>query len=310
MALQTHDWISSQVDLCKSKNTFPKKLYRFRTIRQSNDNYKNFIVDREIALGEVFLAQFGQLNDPAEGNFILSFGDIERATEYFARILTPESWRQSVPPNPQLKKIILAEARARATQVIYEYGNYVSNVIQDMRFFTREFIRSASFCEMPDNQMMWAHYGKMINHIGDEIPGGGICLEYEVDQTWSRANLDKVIYSDSTPVFEICNRQHNEQHWLQQAIYRKNTAWQGEAEWRISSVFPMKADQNRAVNRTTQGSIVHINNAPSRIIFGHKMPGDFKEKIATEIREKKRDARIAEAKLQMSNGTIQIIDLE
>jgi hypothetical protein len=79
--------------------------------------------------------------------------------------------------------------------------------------------RVACFTTQAVNYSMWANYAKFVHPTNGPIDHGGICLEYQCDESWRNTTLHPVEYSDTVPEIDIVNRDESE---LIKVLYTKS----------------------------------------------------------------------------------------
>lgn len=261
-----------KMDLNESKlisysGSFPKKLYRYRTVSPENlDRIINFEIKEEA----IYLAGLKDLNDPDEGRFLIKFTGSE--DEIF------EFWRESVKstyPEYSPKKIDY-EAKLRTNEVINAGYIVPQSVVSHTRHVFENVLRVACFTTLPVNYSMWANYAKYLDPEKGAIDHGGICLEYECDKSWMAVNLHPVEYSDKIPEIDVVKRMESE---LINAIYMKSLEWRCEEEWRIMSVINAKPP---FPENLTKNSKIRLENSITSVIFGLNTP----EKTVKDIRDR------------------------
>jgi hypothetical protein len=120
-----------------------------------------------------------------------------------------------------------------------------------------------SFCEAPDNELMWAHYADQFK---------GICIAYNFRQLLSELPDDvyftRMNYAERMPIVGV-SRQDPEVLALRVLSY-KNYRWVYEREWRM---FGPKG-------------AIHYKTAKSlrRVYLGHRVPEALRKKLEAKLR--------------------------
>ena len=83
-----------------------------------------------------------------------------------------------------------------------------------------------SFSELPDNTLMWAHYGDKFR---------GIALEFETKISLTDSRLTEVTYppSNSRLMLDMDCIRHANDETVKNLVGRKSAVWEYEKEWRL-----------------------------------------------------------------------------
>lgn len=254
----------------------PSRLYRYRTVSRSN---LDRLIEFEILDEAIYLAGMGELNDPDEGRFRITFGDCyEDMLSY---------WREAIAQYmPTLSRgQVEAQARNNADETVASGYQPPDRVIDYTRRTLEKLVRVACFTTQPTNYSMWANYAKYFDDEGQAHDHAGVCIEYICDEAWRITTLYPVEYSDQVPEVNVVADIELE---VVRAMYQKSREWRGEEEWRITSVIQSMPPfpSNLTVN-----SKIKIEGAVSSVIFGMKTP----ENLVSEIQ-----ARVSASKPEMS----------
>ena len=170
----------------------------------------------------------GELNDPDEGRFRITFGDCyEDVISY---------WRRAIARScPTLSSDqVEALARRNADELSAAGYQVPDRVIDFTRNTLEKLVRVACFTTQPTNYSMWANYAKYVDDKGVAHDHAGVCIEYVCDETWRTTTLYPVEYSDEVPEVSVVAGIESE---IVRVMYQKSREWCGEEEWRITSLI-------------------------------------------------------------------------
>jgi hypothetical protein len=263
----------------KYDGLLPKFLYRYRQLSPGNISYR---VNFEVLEEAVFLAGAGALNDPDEGRIQWRIdGTRKDAIQLVAKVLASEGAYSGNPTD------LVARAWEIAENMLAN-GPMVPKPIADgMHEIVSKLVRIVCFTDDPLNQPMWAHYGKHVD--GDrEISNGGLCIEYEVQDSWRGAGLHPVEYRQSRPTINMLLRENLPKQFAQ-AMRVKSEGWSYEREWRITSFLeaaPPWPDNLEA------NSKLQLSGSVRSVIFGLATPSSVLEEAVRIIRAKNSTIRL------------------
>jgi hypothetical protein len=146
-----------------------------------------------------------------------------------------------------------------STQCVREKSDYQKFMrdVQDEKLG----IGIASFCEIWDNDVMWAHYADGFR---------GICVAYSVSKLMegldSRHSLARIVYGDPPFNMSLVGRR-NRSDRAKAILSAKNLMWTYEREWRLFAPFRGRAQHGPGVvKRVYLGA--RMDPADRRIITG------------------------------------------
>lgn len=253
---------------------FPTHLYRYRSLSL---NTLDRLIDFEIIEESIFLAGLADLNDPDEGRFTLNFqGSRDEILEFWRETI------KSTSPHLTASKIEIL-ANSNTDELIANNFQIPERVITHTRSTLENAIRVACFTTQFKNYSMWANYAKYIDRKDNtcDLGHGGICIEYQCDDSWRHTGLHPVVYTDTIPDLRIISRSESE---LVKAVYMKASEWRGEEEWRMMLVlqalppFPSNFKAN---------SKIKLEDRVQSVIFGMNTPNDLIDEISSRVRVKK-----------------------
>jgi hypothetical protein len=236
---------------------FPKRLYRYRSVNHANLESR---IKFEVLEEAVYLAGLGELNDPDEGRFAITFGGgYEKVLQY---------WRLAIASADPAQPADQAEASAKSnTDELARTGYAVPDrVISHTRNMLEQVVRVACFTTQPANYSMWANYAKYTDEAGRVHDHAGICIEYLCDESWRSTTLHPVQYTDVVPQINVVANVESD---LVRAMYTKALEWRCEEEWRITSVIDARPPFPANL---TANSKFKVQNAVVGVIFGLKTP--------------------------------------
>jgi len=271
-------------DLIKYEGQLPKKFYRFRSI---SPNSIDRLINFEILEEGVFLSGLKDLNDPNEGRFLIKFdGNSTQLYQYWIALL-----RKAWPKEPPGR--INQEAKRRRNLALQNNLAPPDDVVTYMTNVIGIAVRAACFATDWDNFAMWAHYSKFIDGTGKNTDHGGICIEYECDDSWRDINLHPITYSNDIPIINALKVHKNELE-LVKASYTKTTEWSYENEWRIICI--LQSPTNHPMDLLTSAELnskianackIHMEKSIISIIFGINATIETIQKFRNEITQEK-----------------------
>lgn len=220
----------------------PKKLYRYRTLSDTNISKYRF---GEIVRGELYMSHPGELNDPFEASsnlaaskpsaymtdkedFTKLFKD-KMSDEDYVSVFDSDSWYENMltyVAEKSAPKDKVEFTKAALSRVVMEEFERLNSNVSDM---ARKMIRLACFTTTPDNLPMWHHYTN--GHTG-------ICLEYntaDITVIYQLNKLFPVYYVDKLPDMtnRLLQKRQSEFGFLEYLAIHKLNDWRYENEWRL-----------------------------------------------------------------------------
>ena len=250
----------------------PTRLYRYRSIRPAT---LDRLIESEIIGEIIYLAGLKELNDPDEGRFHVKFDGT------YSEIL--EFWRKALRATDSSLTAERVEAIAASNTNDVIKAGYVTpvGVASYTRHVLEHVVRVACFTKLPLNYSMWANYAKYFDPTTGSSDHGGLCIEYQCNESWRCLNLHPVDYGDAIPVLNAVER--NELN-LVKTVYMKSTEWRCEEEWRIMSTLQAMPPFS---NNSTENAKVKVENGVTGILFGLNTPDSVIETIIARVRSVK-----------------------
>ena len=272
----------------------PNRLYRYRTVSRTN---LDRLIEFEVLGEAIYLAGMGELNDPDEGRFKITFGDCYKDVLSY--------WRGAISRHsPALSSDqVEAQARSNADETAAFGYQPPDRVVDYTRSVLEKVVRVACFTTQPTNYSMWANYAKYFDDDGRAHDHAGVCIEYVCDEAWRTTTLHPVEYSDEVPEVNVVAGIELD---IVRAMYQKSREWRCEEEWRITSVIqsmpPFPAN-------LTANSKIKIEGAVSAVIFGMKAPDYLIREIQARVAESKPDIRFRKVVRDARTFTRKVVDL-
>lgn len=267
------DWNVEKFD-----GALPKFLYRYRQLSPASVNR----VTSEILDEAVFLAGAGDLNDPDEGRIQWRIdGDREAAIRLIAGVLGSEGAYSRNPTD------LIAKAWEIADNMIAHGTSVPKHTSDGLHKIISKLVRVVCFTIDPLNQPMWAHYGKYVDD-GREISNGGLCIEYETQDSWRTAGLHPVEYRSPRPTINMLAREGLPMA-LAQAMRVKSVDWSYENEWRITSFLQSSPPWP---TNLAENSRLQLSGSVRSVIFGLATPVNVIDEVASIVRSKSPNLRL------------------
>lgn len=220
----------------------PKRLYRYRTLRDDNISKYRF---GEIVRGELYMSHPEELNDPFEATSNLAeskpsayMRDKEDFTKLFRDKMSDEDYESVFGRDDWYENLLtyvaeksVPQEKVEATKIalsrtiMKEFEEINSNVSN----MARKMVRLACFTTTPDNLPMWHHYTD--GHTG-------ICLEYNTEDITNIYQINKlfpVYYVDKIPDMtnRLLHNRKSEFGFMEYLSMHKLKDWRYENEWRL-----------------------------------------------------------------------------
>jgi len=293
-------------DQIKHDGPLPEKFYRFRSITpDSIDRLINF----EILEEGIFLSGLKDLNDPNEGRFLIKFdGNATQIYQYWIKLLR-KAWPNELPVR------ISQEAKRRRNLILQNNLVPPDEVIEYIIKVMGITVRAACFAIDWSNSAMWAHYAKFTGSAGENIDHGGICIEYQCDDSWRNINLHPIVYSNDIPIINSLKVHKNELE-LVKTSYTKTLEWNYENEWRITCV--LKSPTNDQMDLITNPKIhskiadaskIYVERSIISIIFGLNATNETILKFKNDILRKKPNFKFRKITRNARSLKLELIDL-
>jgi hypothetical protein len=251
---------------------FPRRLFRYRSVEPSK---LDRLIESEIIGEAIYLAGYKQLNDPDEGRFLVKFdGSFEEIVEFWRKALS----KTDPTLDPSRREAI---ALSNAHEVVKSGYTAPDHVVSYTRYILEHLIRVACFTRLPLNYSMWANYAKYTDPVNGAVDHGGLCIEYECNESWRLLNLHPIEYSDAIPELDVVARSELN---LVRTIYKKSAEWRCEEEWRIMSTLQAKAPFGPNFDMNSK---VRLENGVKGVIFGLATPPAVIDEITTRVRKAK-----------------------
>ncbi len=250
----------------KFEGTLPPVLYRYRKVKI--DELER-LIEFEVVDEAVFLAGIGQLNDPDEGRirWVLN-GSQAIIYEHLKEVITKQ--------NPTMSRVAIKREAQETTRTIIAEGRVIRpSIIEQFNSFISNLVRVACFTTHPVNKPMWSHYGNLIDG-SRTLEHGGICIEYNCEESWRNAGLCPVSYSSGRPFINMIGSDHERGLQLTKAMFFKDPRWGYEDEWRIAAYMEKNAfyPENLEINSRLQ-----FPNCILSVIFGLNAPDNMIERV-------------------------------
>lgn len=246
-------------------SNIPSTLYKY--INWDNKYHKKIITH-----GEIFFADFSKLNDPNEGNILLSFGNYsdEEIIMLYEKHLKSQ--------HPHLKKE-RKRLKKLARSEFYKHRKVRENKQLQMDITYDHLIEHFgifSLSSLSTSNPMWAHYSN--NHQGLCI-GLNTAKLMEFRQDVFDDNgiiivLEKVIYTDEFSI-DFKELKQNEEQAFKEILCRKTKDWSYEKEYRFVSIT---GKPNFSLNLNP--------DVIEEIIFGRQMDQRTTQEITEIVKEK------------------------
>lgn len=264
----------------KFSGTFPKFLYRYRQLSPASVGHR---VTSEILDEAVFLAGAGDLNDPDEGRIQWRIdGDRESAIRLIAGVLGSEGPYSGNPTD------LIARAWKIAANMVGHGTSVPKHISDGLHEIVSKLVRVVCFTTDPLNQPMWAHYGKYVDS-DQEITNGGLCIEYEPQDSWRNAGLHPVEYRSPRPMINMLAREGLPMA-LAQAMRVKSVDWSYENEWRITSF--LQATSPPWPTNLAANSRLQLSGSVRSVIFGLATPVSVIDEVASIVRTNRPNLRL------------------
>ncbi|MCA0186571.1 MAG: DUF2971 domain-containing protein [Proteobacteria bacterium] len=261
------DWVTSPFS-----GELPSTLFRYRSL---SDNWVEKRFEFEVLNEAVFLAGADTLNDPDEGRVQwIARGSFEVALKVVMGTLLAEN--KGVNPSELLPH---ASTVARA---MVSSPNIPTETAKQMHEILGKTLRIACFTTRLLNGPMWTHYGNFSHGNGAITPHGGLCIEYQVDESWRLAGLRPVEYVEIRPEINMLARDCLGAQFAH-ATSVKSPDWAYEDEWRLVAYIQAKPPwpSNLAAN-----SKLKLEGSVRSVILGLNANGPTVEKIVAAIQTK------------------------
>lgn len=250
----------------------PTTLFRYRSL--SDDGVEKRL-DFEVLDEGVFLAGADTLNDPDEGRIRWSAkGIYKTAVEVVMNVLLA----QNSGANPVE---LLPQAWTIARSIVNS-SKIPTETIDQMYAVLGKLLRIACFTTRPLNGPMWTHYGCFFNENREVIPHGGLCIEYEVNESWRMAGLWPVDYVEKRPEINLLARDSLETQFAY-ATRVKSPDWAYEDEWRL--VAYIEAKPPWPINLTANSKL-KMEGSVRSVILGLNAKGLAAQKVIDTIQKK------------------------
>lgn len=260
-------WVASPFS-----GTLPSTLFRYRSL--SNDWIRERL-EFEVLEEAIFLAGADTLNDPDEGRVRWAVrGSFDVAIGVVMNVLLAQNKGQNpIELIPQASAI--AKAMVGSSKVPKETAGQMHEILGKL-------LRIACFTTRPLNGPMWTHYGNYVDGNGGVTPHGGLCIEYEVDESWRFAGLRPVEYLESRPEINMLERGSLEAQFAH-AVRVKSPDWAYEDEWRLVAYIEAKPPLpcNLATN-----SKLKLEGSIRSVILGLNANASIAEKVISAIQTK------------------------
>lgn len=273
----------------KVKNT-PQFLYKYRAANE--DAFNNLENDT------VWLNKPARYNDPFEFAQFIDFqrvGEIVEAKhldELINRFMTDkdklpeaviENAKSSKSPLRELTRAFM-EKNGKTSAEIDEFINIMEKAMEhqhkkligDSIRTMQEQMKTCSFCESPEQLLMWSHYAD--HHRG-------FCVQYDLSK-WSKQELrakslypvryESEIYDATTHIINSITKKDFNNLYSFISGATKSKEWEYEREWRlINNVGPSFEPQNFSMR------------CQSRVYLGHRIDNINKGKIIEICKNRK-----------------------
>lgn len=253
-------------------NTCPQHLYKY------------LVPERIDALDKAILrySPFGAFNDPFEGRpHIPRISSDEHILEIFDQVIPDEVFRGYEQLPAQIRSRLSFEQFStmaaelvdhRKSQMIKQIHSFTPNVTEFFHKKVDGLLGALCLSEVPDNQLMWAHYGASLTGFVLELDA---CHEHFHEQRSpddELRHLRRVVYQDERPSGNLSDM--NMTKWM----LIKESGWAYEKEWRIFRAF---SDAQIVIPGTPYP--IHLFSFPRQalkgVILGARITPEVEEKI-------------------------------
>ena len=221
-------------------NRPPHRLYRYRASRTLY-----FLDEIKQALAQnIYVTPYSGMNDPFEASPAI-IASTDREVTDFVRECKKKNGRYALPTGTNAveagRKFGFAKKSYKNKfPTTYSLARYSRSIVPKLVARIRTGHSIASFSEVPDSLLMWAHYGGA---------HGGIVMEYEFDEGPARRgdsrnpvrvryNLDRPKLTELEILKFACRVDGMKEEDLKQRVFEgvwltKSRDWAYEKEWRV-----------------------------------------------------------------------------
>lgn len=250
----------------------PPTLFRYRPLSEGGVENR---LDFEVLDEAVFLAGADTLNDPDEGRIRWS---AQGSFEIAVKVVMGALMAQNSGANP----VDLLPKAWETARAMVNNSNIPKETVDQMHAVLGKLLRIACFTTHPLNGPMWAHYGYFADGNGCVIPHGGVCIEYNVNESWRLAGLRPVEYAEKRPEINMLARDSLEAQF-EYATRVKSPDWAYEDEWRL--VAYIEAKPPWPLNLTTNSKL-KLEGSVRSVILGLNANDSTTEKVIDTVRKK------------------------
>jgi len=161
------------------------------------------------------------------------------------------------------------------------------HIVDCMHQIVSKTVRVVCFTDDPLNPPMWAHYGTYLNG-NSMISNGGLCIEYEVQDSWRGPGLHSVDYWRSRPTINMLFPKQLSKQFAQ-AMRVKNEGWSYERKWRIAAFLQTAPPWQDGLEANSK---LQLSGSVRSVIFGLATPTDILNEAVGMIRAKNSAIRL------------------